>query len=75
MACAFGLLTEPVSQHWNPYSGLFSQDEYAEVYVSNAAIVAMFTSLYVLARCTSWAFVIKIYLIPFLITNHWYVRH
>lgn len=73
MTCACWL-TEPVLQHWNPYSGLFTQDEYAAVHVSNVAIAAMSTSLYVLARCTSWTFVVKIYLIPFLLTNHWYVR-
>ncbi|EIW53388.1 fatty acid conjugase [Trametes versicolor FP-101664 SS1] len=59
------------ANHWNPYSGLFTQDEYAAVHVSNVAIAAMFTSLYVLARCTSWTFIVKIYLIPFLLTNHW----
>ncbi|KAI0634236.1 delta-12 fatty acid desaturase protein [Trametes polyzona] len=59
------------ANHWNPYSGLFSKDEYAAVHISNAAIFTMFASLYLLARYTSWVFVVKIYVVPFLITNHW----
>ncbi len=65
------LLTLRVLQHWNPYSGLFTQDEYAAVHVSNAAILTMLAALGVLARCTSWAFVGRFYLAPFLVTNHW----
>ncbi|KAI0827412.1 delta-12 fatty acid desaturase protein [Trametes gibbosa] len=68
------------SNHWNPYSGLFSKDEYAAVYVSNAAIFAMIAGLYYLGRSTSWAFLMKIYVVPFLVTNHWvmamtYLQH
>lgn len=65
------ILTAPASQHWNPYSGLFTQDEYAAVHVSNAAILSMLATLGLLARCTSWTFVAKFYLAPFLVTNHW----
>ncbi|KAL1948476.1 hypothetical protein VTO73DRAFT_12551 [Trametes versicolor] len=59
------------ANHWNPYSGLFTQDEYAAVHVSNAAILSMIAALSLLARYTSWAFVAKFYLAPFLVTNHW----
>ncbi|KAI0356910.1 delta-12 fatty acid desaturase protein [Trametes cingulata] len=59
------------ANHWNPYSGLFSKDEYSAVYVSNASIFGMMAALALLARYTSWAFVLKIYFVPFLVTNHW----
>ncbi|KAI0634228.1 delta-12 fatty acid desaturase protein [Trametes polyzona] len=59
------------ANHWNPYSGLFTKEEHRAVHISNAAILAMVTSLLLLVRYTSWSFMIKIYFIPFLITNHW----
>lgn len=31
----------------------------------------MIAALSLLARCTSWAFVAKFYIAPFLVTNHW----
>ncbi|KAI0372500.1 fatty acid conjugase [Pilatotrama ljubarskyi] len=59
------------ANHWNPYSGLFSKDEYNAVYVSNASIFGMMAFLALLARYHSWGFVAKIYLAPFLVANHW----
>lgn len=68
--------TPPTNPAYSPHphrsnSGLFTQDEYAAVHVSNTAILSMLAALGFLARCTSWVFVAKVYLVPFLVTNHW----
>ncbi|EKM52311.1 uncharacterized protein PHACADRAFT_211585 [Phanerochaete carnosa HHB-10118-sp] len=59
------------SNHWNPYSGLFTKEEYTYVSASNAGLVATVLLLRLLASHTSTSFVFKYYFIPFLISNHW----
>ncbi|KAK7685070.1 hypothetical protein QCA50_011907 [Cerrena zonata] len=63
----------PGSNHWNPFSGLFSKDQHAQVIASDIGIFTMASLLGLWAYRSGFAEVAKIYLIPFAITNHWVV--
>lgn len=59
--------------HFDPYSPIFSKRERVEVAISDAALVAVFYTLYSLAHSFGWAWLVKTYVIPYLWVNHWLV--
>ncbi|KAK7060960.1 hypothetical protein VNI00_000695 [Paramarasmius palmivorus] len=61
------------SNHWNPKSGLFTNEEYAQVMISNIGMMAMVALLYLTARLSSVSVVVVHYFVPFVLTNHWVV--
>jgi omega-6 fatty acid desaturase (delta-12 desaturase) len=59
--------------HFDPYSPIFSPRERAEVAVSDAALAAVLYGLYGLANAYGWAWLAKVYIVPYLIVNFWLV--
>ncbi|KAL4436995.1 hypothetical protein ABPG75_004134 [Micractinium tetrahymenae] len=59
--------------HFDPWSPIFSKRERIEVAVSDVALVAVLYGLRQLAATMGWAWLVKTYVIPYLIVNFWLV--
>lgn len=61
------------ANHFDPYSPIFSKKERIEVAASDAALVCVLAGLYGLAMKLGWAWLTRVYVIPYLIVNFWLV--
>jgi omega-6 fatty acid desaturase / acyl-lipid omega-6 desaturase (Delta-12 desaturase) len=61
------------TSHFDPWSPIFSKRERVEIAISDAALVGVLYGLGALARSFGWAWLIKSYVIPYLVVNHWLV--
>ncbi|KAI0318807.1 delta-12 fatty acid desaturase protein [Amylostereum chailletii] len=61
------------ANHWLPSSGLFPRKQRMDIIISNIGIVSMFALLTLWSYHSSITQVVKVYFIPFLFANHWYV--
>ncbi|KZT19610.1 delta-12 fatty acid desaturase protein [Neolentinus lepideus HHB14362 ss-1] len=61
------------ANHFIPSSGLFKKEQYKEVLISDAGLMMTTTILWILAQYTSTWTVFRLYLVPFILTNHWIV--
>lgn len=61
------------ANHFDPYSPIFSKRERLEVAISDLALVAVMGGLYSLAQSFGWLWLLKVYIIPYLVVNHWLV--
>ncbi|KAK9824841.1 hypothetical protein WJX81_005778 [Elliptochloris bilobata] len=64
---------ERPANHFDPYSPIFSKRERLEVLASDAALGLVLTGLGGLARTFGWAWLLKVYVVPYLIVNAWLV--
>jgi len=63
----------PGTNHFSPYSPLFKPKERALIVLSDIGIIAMSFVLFRWTQVVGCANFLKLYLIPWLITNHWIV--
>lgn len=61
------------ANHFDPWSPIFSKRERFEVAVSDAALVGVLYGLGALAKSFGWPWLIKTYVVPYFIVNHWLV--
>lgn len=61
------------ANHFDPWSPIFSKRERIEVVISDLALVAVLSGLSVLGRTMGWAWLVKTYVVPYLIVNMWLV--
>lgn len=59
--------------HFDPWSPIFSKRERIEVAVTDAALVGVLYGLGWLAKTMGWAWLVKVYVVPYLIVNFWLV--
>ncbi|PNH08865.1 Omega-6 fatty acid desaturase, endoplasmic reticulum [Tetrabaena socialis] len=62
------------ANHFNPYSPIFTKRERIEVLISDLALVAVAAGLALLGRSFGFVWLLKTYLIPYIVVNHWLVR-
>mmetsp|Transcript_9899 Transcript_9899/g.24739 ORF Transcript_9899/g.24739 Transcript_9899/m.24739 type:complete len:375 (-) Transcript_9899:396-1520(-) len=65
--------TERWANHFDPYSPLFTKKERIEVVYSDLGVAAMLTGLGMLGKAYGFVWLLKMYIIPYLIVNHWLV--
>ncbi|KAG7096068.1 hypothetical protein E1B28_006748 [Marasmius oreades] len=63
----------PGTNHFNPYSTIFKPRERIGVVASDAGLLAMIALLYLWSRNVGFGQLARIYLLPWLLTNHWIV--
>lgn len=63
----------PQANHFDPYSPIFSKRERIEVFLSDIGLLGMLATLGYLGNTMGWLWVVRVYLIPYLIVNHWLV--
>jgi omega-6 fatty acid desaturase (delta-12 desaturase) len=61
------------ANHFDPYSPIFSKRERLEVLISDAALLGVVGGLYKLGIAMGWSWLVKIYVIPYMIVNFWLV--
>lgn len=61
------------ANHFNPYSPIYSPKERWEVVLSDLGLIAVGSGLIGLGNQLGWSWVVKTYLIPYLIVNFWLV--
>jgi omega-6 fatty acid desaturase / acyl-lipid omega-6 desaturase (Delta-12 desaturase) len=61
------------ANHFDPFSPIFSKRERIEVLVSDAGLLAMCAALYATSAYMGWAWLLRMYGIPYLIVNFWLV--
>jgi omega-6 fatty acid desaturase (delta-12 desaturase) len=59
--------------HFDPYSEIFSKRERVEVFISDLALVVFGGILWRAAQAYGWAWLTCVYIIPYLVVNHWLV--
>ncbi|KAI8471658.1 MAG: fatty acid desaturase-domain-containing protein [Monoraphidium minutum] len=59
--------------HFDPWSPIFSKRERAEVAISDAALAVALYGLYNLALAFGWPWLVKAYVMPYLVVNFWLV--
>ncbi|PRW57598.1 fatty acid delta-12 [Chlorella sorokiniana] len=59
--------------HFDPWSPIFSKRERIEVAISDVALVAVLYGLRQLAGAMGWAWLLKTYIVPYMIVNFWLV--
>ncbi|GBF97029.1 hypothetical protein Rsub_09502 [Raphidocelis subcapitata] len=59
--------------HFDPYSPIFSRRERMEVAVSDAALAVVLYGLYNLGLSFGWPWLVKTYVIPYMVVNFWLV--
>lgn len=73
---AFNLSGRPYPRfacHFDPYGPIYSDRERAQIFISDAGVLAVFYALYKLTVAFSLGWVIRIYGAPLLIVNGWLV--
>ena len=68
------ILRSSVLQHFDPDSVLFEPQHRMDVILSDIGIAMMFVVLGVCIHFSSFATVLQLYIIPWFLTNHWYVH-
>lgn len=61
------------ANHFNPYSPIFTKRERWEIAVSDVALALVIYGLGVLGMNFGWVWLVKTYVVPYLIVNHWLV--
>lgn len=61
------------ANHFDPYSPIFSKRERVEVVISDVALAIVVLGLGTLAKAFGWAWLLKVYVVPYLIVNFWLV--
>nr|AEU04701.1 fatty acid delta-12-desaturase [Lobosphaera incisa] len=61
------------ANHFDPYSPIFTKRERSEIVVSDVALTVVIAGLYSLGKAFGWAWLVKEYVIPYLIVNMWLV--
>ncbi|PKA51075.1 Omega-6 fatty acid desaturase, endoplasmic reticulum isozyme 2 [Apostasia shenzhenica] len=59
--------------HYDPYGPIYNDRERAQIFISDAGVIAVFYLLYRLATAFSLAWIIRVYGIPLLVVNAWLV--
>ncbi|ONK68692.1 uncharacterized protein A4U43_C05F14910 [Asparagus officinalis] len=59
--------------HYDPYGPIYSDRERAQIFISDAGVIAVFYALYKLTVAFSLGWVIRIYGVPLLVVNGWLV--
>ncbi|KAG9286487.1 hypothetical protein G9A89_014653 [Geosiphon pyriformis] len=59
--------------HYNPYAPIFTPDQFREIIISDIGIAMMLGVLAYFSYTFSFLHVVKYYLIPYLVVNHWLV--
>lgn len=59
--------------HFDPWSPIFSKRERVEVAMSDAALITVLWGLAQAGRTFGWAWLVKTYVVPYLIVNFWLV--
>ncbi len=60
------------ASHFDPYSPIFKgKRERVEVVVSDLALAAVLSGLGWLGTSFGWLWLVKMYVVPYLIVNHW----
>lgn len=59
--------------HFDPWSPIFSRRERVEVAISDAAVAAALYGLYNLGLAYGWPWLVKTYVMPYLLVNSWLV--
>lgn len=63
------------ANHFDPSSPIFTtKRERLEVVVSDMALLAGLTGLAAVSRTFGFMWLLKVYIIPYLVVNHWLVR-
>lgn len=73
---AFNLSGRPYPRfacHYDPYGPIYSDRERAQIFISDAGVLAVFYALYKLTVAFSLGWVIRIYGVPLLVVNGWLV--
>lgn len=61
------------ANHFNPYSPIFSKRERIEVFLSDLGLLGMLSVLGYLGATQGWWWLTRVYIIPYLVVNHWLV--
>ncbi len=61
------------ANHFDPYSPIYSKRERLDVLISDIALFGVFGGLYKLGVAMGWSWLVKVYVIPYLIVNFWLV--
>lgn len=61
------------ANHFNPYSPIFLNKERLDVLLSDLGLVAVMTGLFYLGSTFGWMWLMKTYVVPYLIVNFWLV--
>ncbi|PNW70229.1 hypothetical protein CHLRE_17g711150v5 [Chlamydomonas reinhardtii] len=61
------------ANHFDPFSPIFTKRERIEVLVSDIALAVVVAGLAAISRTWGFMFLLKTYLIPYLVVNHWLV--
>jgi len=61
------------ANHFDPYSPIFSKRERTEVLISDAGMIAVISGLTMLAQSYGWLWLLKVYIIPYLVVDYWLV--
>ncbi|KAG1327234.1 fatty acid desaturase DES2 [Cocos nucifera] len=59
--------------HYDPYSPIYSKRERAQIFISDAGVLAAFYALYRLVGAFGFWWVVRVYGVPLLIVNGWLV--
>ncbi|KAG0469004.1 hypothetical protein HPP92_018332 [Vanilla planifolia] len=59
--------------HFDPYSPIYNDRERAQIFISDAGVMAVFYLLYRLAAAFSFFWVVRVYGVPLLVVNAWLV--
>jgi len=70
---ASGRKYERFANHFDPYSPIYSKRERLEIVISDAALIAVVGGLTGLAQSFGWLWLLKVYVVPYLIVNSWLV--
>jgi omega-6 fatty acid desaturase (delta-12 desaturase) len=70
---ASGRQYERFANHFDPYSPIFSKRERVEILISDMALITVVGGLGGLAHSFGWLWLLKVYIIPYLIVNNWLV--
>lgn len=61
------------TNHFEPSSPLFNERQYWSVVLSDVALLAVICGLYLLGSTYGWLWLLKVYVVPYLIVNAWLV--
>jgi omega-6 fatty acid desaturase (delta-12 desaturase) len=61
------------ANHFDPYSPIYSKRERMEVVISDCALIAVLGVLSSLGQTMGFVWLLKVYIIPYLVVNHWLV--
>lgn len=73
----FNVKSRPYEESWvnhfDPWSPIFSKRQRLEIVVSDAALAVVMYGLYLAGEAMGWAWLARVYIVPYLIVNFWLV--